>query len=76
MFYSSAAWVLCIFMLGIFSIKAWAMWLAAHPPCTREEFEKMVKQLNQLTMDMGAVVQTADSMRTAVGMSRLGVVQK
>ena len=40
-------------------------------PCTQEEFAKVVNQLNTLTKDMEVVSQTAESLRSAMGMQQM-----
>lgn len=66
-------WVLLasVVCLCATSLKGWAMWLASKPACTAEEFAKVVRQLNVLTEGFADVQVTADSVRTAVGMSKI-----
>lgn len=44
---------------------------SAPPPCTRDEFAKVVTQLNTVTKDMELISQTADSLRSAMGMQNM-----
>lgn len=47
------------------------VWLEKQPVCTLEDFTKLTKQVNILTESMTIVQQANDSLRTAVGMSRM-----
>lgn len=64
--------------LGLGGMCMWAFkyWVDHQPPCTAEEFSRLVKQVNLLTESMTIVQQTSDSLRTAVGMSNMGRLTK
>jgi hypothetical protein len=72
---AAVACIICIAMLCATGLKAWAMWLHIQPVCTAIEFERVVTQLNRLTQDMATVQQTADSIRTAAGLAKIGSIR-
>lgn len=66
------AWVACTAIVsGTFAL-CYFRWLSVQPACTADEFARVVKQLNQLTMDLAEMKSTTDSVRSAVAMSRIG----
>lgn len=64
------ALAICVVWVSSLAFVGWVLYLRNQPACSAEEFQRVVKQLNTLTEAMAQVQQTADSMRTAVGMIR------
>jgi hypothetical protein len=71
--WNAIGWIVCISIISGVSYLAWAKWLLVQPACTMAEFAKIVKQLNVLTEAMSEVKASADSVRSAVAMSRIGM---
>lgn len=70
--WEAVAWISCVLALCGSGVYCYCRWLAVQPPCTAEEFARVVKQLNQLTVDFSEIKATTDSVRSAVAMTRIG----
>jgi predicted negative regulator of RcsB-dependent stress response len=66
----SIAWVVCVGIVAGACLTAWRWWIDTQPGCSREEFEKVVAQMNVLTQSMTTINAEIQNVRSAVSFAR------